>query len=94
MLKKKKEEEELEKQEYINSQKNKKINFEERIKLFTIDELLNIDDEDESEIELRIIESVDDSRIVPEPENTNKFPIELMEYDNNIDELIRKLNLK
>ena len=94
MLKKKKEEEELEKQEYINSQMNKKINFEERIKLFTIDELLNIDDEDESEIELRIIESNDDSRIAMDPENTNQFPLELLEYDNNIDELIRKLDLK
>ena len=29
-----------------------------------------------------------------DPENTNKFPIELLEYENNIDELIRKLNLK
>ena len=94
ILKKKREEEEMEKQEFLNELKNKKINFEERIKLFTIDELLNIDDEDESEIELRIIESADDDRIVPDPENTNKFPIELMEYDNNIDELIRKLNLK
>ena len=94
MLKKKKEEEELEKQEYINSQMNKKINFEERIKLFTLDELLNIDDEDDSEIELRIIESNDDSRIVMDPENTNQFPLELLEYDNNIDELIRKLDLK
>ena len=59
-----------------------------------MDDLLNVDDEDESEIELRIIESADDERIVQDPENTNKFPIELMEYDNNLDELIRKLNLK
>ena len=87
-------EEELEKKNFLESFANKKINFEERIKLFTIDDLLNVDDEDESEIELRIIESADDDRIVPDPENTNKFPIELMEYDNNIDELIRKLNLK
>ena len=94
MMKKKKEEEEMEKQEYINKQMNKKINFEERIKLFTLDELLNIDDEDDSEIELRIIESNDDSRIINDPENTNQFPVELLEYDNNIDELIRKLDLK
>jgi len=94
ILKKKREEEEMEKQEFLNELKNKKINFEERIKLFTIDELLNIDDEDESEIELRIIESNDDSRIMMEPENTNQFPVELMEYDNNLEELIRKLNLK
>ena len=94
ILKKKKEEEELEKQEFINNLKNRKINFDERIKLFTIDELLNIDDEDESEIELRIIESNDDSRIMMEPENTNQFPVELLEYDNNIEELIRKLNMK
>ena len=87
-------EEELEKKNFLESFANKKINFEERIKLFTIDDLLNVDDEDESEIELRIIESADDDRIMQEPENTNKFPIELMEYDNNIDELIRKLNLK
>jgi len=87
-------EEELEKKNFLENFANKKINFEERIKLFTIDDLLNVDDEDESEIELRIIESADDDRIVPDPENTNKFPIELMEYDNNIDELIRKLNLK
>ena len=73
---------------------NKKINFEEKIKLFNLDDLLNVDDEDESEIELRIIESVDDDRIMQDPENTNKFPIELLEYDNNLDELIRKLNLK
>ena len=59
-----------------------------------MDDLLNVDDEDESEIELRIIESVDDDRIMQDPENTNKFPIELLEYDNNLDELIRKLNLK
>ena len=94
ILKKKKEEEELEKQEFINKLKNRKINFEERIKLFTIDELLNIDDEDESEIELRIIESNDDSRIMMEPENTNQFPLELLEYDNNLEELIRKMNMK
>jgi len=87
-------EEELEKKIFLESFANKKINFEERIKLFTIDDLLNVDDEDESEIELRIIESADDDRIMQDPENTNKFPIELMEYDNNIDELIRKLNLK
>ena len=94
LRKKKKEEEEAEKQEFIQNQLNKKINYDEKIKLFTIDELLNIDDEDESEIELRIIESSDDSRIVLEPENTNQFPLELLEYDNNIEELIRKLNLK
>ena len=92
--KKKKEEEEIAKQEFLDNLKNKKINFEEKIKLFTLDELLNIDDEDESEIELRIIESNDDSRIMAEPENTNKFPVELFEYDNNIEELIRKLDLK
>lgn len=94
MLKKKKEEEELEKQEFLDNLKNQKINFEEKIKLFTLDELLNIDDEDESEIELRIIESNDDSRIAMEPENTNQFPLELLEYDNNIEELIRKLDIK
>ena len=94
MRKKKKEEEELEKQEYIQSQMNKKINFDEKIKLFSIDDLLNVDDEDESEIELRIIESPDDSRIVLDQENTNQFPVELLEYDNNIEELIRKLNIK
>ena len=94
IMKKKKEEEELQKQEFLNNLKNKKINFEERIKLFTLDELLNIDDEDESEIELRIIESNDDSRIANEPENTNQFPLELFEYDNNIEELILKLNIK
>ena len=90
----KKEEEEKERKLFMENFANKKINFDEKIKLFTIDDLLNVDDEDESEIELRIIESTDDPRIVPEPENTNKFPIELMEYDNNIDELIKKLNLK
>lgn len=94
MRKKKKEEEELEKQEYIQSQMNKKINFDEKIKLFSIDDLLNVDDEDENEIELRIIESPDDSRIVLDQENTNQFPVELLEYDNNIEELIRKLNIK
>ena len=94
MLKKKKEEEELEKQEFLDNLKNQKINFEEKIRLFTLDELLNIDDEDESEIELRIIESNDDSRIAMEPENTNQFPLELLEYDNNIEELIRKLDIK
>jgi len=94
LRKKKKEEEELEKQEYIQNQMNKKINFEEKIKLFSIDDLLNVDDEDESEIELRIIESPDDSRIVLDKENTNQFPVELLEYDNNIEELIRKLNIK
>ena len=94
MLKKKKEEEELEKQEFLDNLKNQKINFEEKIKLFTLDELLNIDDEDESEIELRIIESNDDSRIAMEPENINQFPLELLEYDNNIEELIRKLDIK
>ena len=94
MRKKKKEEEELEKQEYIQSQMNKKINFDEKIKLFSIDDLLNVDDEDESEIELRIIESPDDSRIALDQENTNQFPVELLEYDNNIEELIRKLNIK
>lgn len=93
-LKKKKEEEEMEKQEFLDNLKNKKINFDEKIKLFTLDELLNIDDEDETEIELRIIESNDDSRIVMEPENTNQFPLELLEYDNNIEELIRKLDIK
>jgi hypothetical protein len=92
--KKLKEEEEKEKKIFLENFANKKINFDEKIKLFTLDDLLNVDDEDESEIELRIIESADDSRIVQEPENTNKFPIELIEYDNNIDELIRKLNLK
>ena len=90
----KKEEEEKERKLFMENFSNKKINFDEKIKLFTIDDLLNVDDEDESEIELRIIESTDDPRIVPEPENTNKFPIELIEYDNNIDELIKKLNLK
>ena len=94
IMKKKKEEQELQKQEFLNNLKNKKINFEERIKLFTLDELLNIDDEDESEIELRIIESNDDSRIANDPENTNQFPLELLEYDNNIEELILKLNIK
>ena len=94
MLKKKKEEEELEKQEFLDNLKNQKINFEEKIRIFTLDELLNIDDEDESEIELRIIESNDDSRIAMEPENTNQFPLELLEYDNNIEELIRKLDIK
>lgn len=92
--KKKKEEEEQEKQDYIQSQMNKKISFDEKIKLFSIDDLLNVDDEDESEIELRIIESPDDSRIVLDQENTNQFPVELLEYDNNIEELIRKLNIK
>ena len=92
--KKLKEEEEKEKKIFLENFANKKINIDEKIKLFTLDDLLNVDDEDESEIELRIIESADDSRIVQEPENTNKFPIELIEYDNNIDELIRKLNLK
>ena len=92
--KKQKEQEELDKKNFLENFANKKINFEEKIKLFNLDDLLNVDDEDESEIELRIIESADDDRIVPNPENTNKFPIELMEYDNNIDELIRKLNLK
>ena len=87
-------EEELEKKIFLENFGNKKINFEEKIKLFNMDDLLNVDDEDESEIELRIIESADDERIVQDPENTNKFPIELMEYDNNLDELIRKLNLK
>ena len=62
--------------------------------MFSIDDLLNVDDEDESEIELRIIESPDDSRIVLDKENTNQFPVELLEYDNNIEELIRKLNIK
>jgi len=94
MRKKKKEEEEQEKQDYIQSQMNKKINLDEKIKLFSIDDLLNVDDEDESEIELRIIESPDDSRIVLDQENTNQFPVELLEYDNNIEELIRKLNIK
>lgn len=94
MRKKKKEEEEQEKQDYIQSQMNKKISFDEKIKLFSIDDLLNVDDEDESEIELRIIESPDDSRIVLDQENTNQFPVELLEYDNNIEELIRKLNIK
>ena len=84
----------MEKKNFLESFANKKINFEERIKLFTLDELLNIDDEDDSEIELRIIESNDDSRIINDPENTNQFPVELLEYDNNIDELIRKLDLK
>ena len=89
------EKDELEKQEFINNLKNRKINnFDEKIKLFTLDELLNIDDEDESEIELRIIESNDDSRIMMEPENINQLPLELLEYDNNIEELIRKLNMK
>ena len=92
--KKLKETEEKDKKLFMENFANKKINFDEKIKLFNLDDLLNVDDEDESEIELRIIESADDSRIVQEPENTNKFPIELMEYDNNIDELIRKLNLK
>ena len=92
--KKLKEEEEKDKKLFMENFSNKKINFDEKIKLFTLDDLLNVDDEDESEIELRIIESADDSRIVQEPENTNKFPIELLEYDNNIDELIKKLNLK
>jgi len=94
MRKKKKEEEEQEKQDYIQSQMNKKINLDEKIKLFSIDDLLNVDDEDESEIELRIIESPDDSRIILDQENTNQFPVELLEYDNNIEELIRKLNIK
>ena len=94
MRKKKKEEEEQEKQDYIQSQMNKKINLDEKIKLFSIDDLLNVDDEDESEIELRIIESPDDSRIVLDQENTNQFPVELLEYDNNIEELIHKLNIK
>ena len=94
MRKKKKEEEQQEKQDYIQSQMNKKINLDEKIKLFSIDDLLNVDDEDESEIELRIIESPDDSRIVLDQENTNQFPVELLEYDNNIEELIRKLNIK
>ena len=88
------EEEDFEKKNFLENFNNKKINYDEKIKLFTLDDLLNVDDEDESEIELRIIESIDDSRIVHDPENTNKFPIELMEYDNNIEELIRKLNLK
>ena len=92
--KKKKEQEELDKKNFLENFANKKINFEEKIKLFNLDDLLNVDDEDESEIELRIIESVDDDRIMQDPENTNKFPIELLEYDNNLDELIRKLNLK
>ena len=87
-------EEELEKKNFLEKFANKKINFDEKIKLFNLDDLLNVDDEDENEIELRIIESADDERIMQEPENTNKFPIELMEYDNNIDELIRKLNIK
>ena len=94
MRKKKKEEEELEKQEYIQSQMNKKSNFDEKIKVFSIDDLLNVDDEDESEIDLRVIESPDDSRIVLDKENANQFPVELLEYDNNIEELIRKLNIK
>ena len=92
--KKQKEQEELDKKNFLENFANKKINFEEKIKLFNLDDLLNVDDEDESEIELRIIESVDDDRIMQDPENTNKFPIELLEYDNNLDELIRKLNLK
>ena len=88
------EQDELEKKNFLENLSNKKINYEEKIKLFTLDDLLNVDDEDESEIELRIIESTDDDRIIQEPENTNQFPIELLEYDNNIDELIKKLNLK
>ena len=92
--KKQKEQEELDKKNFLENFANKKINFEEKIKLFNLDDLLNVDDEDESEIELRIIESIDDDRIMQDPENTNKFPIELLEYDNNLDELIRKLNLK
>ena len=93
-LNKLKSDDNIDKKMFLESLANKKINYEERIKLFTIDDLLNVDDEDENEIELRIIESADDSRIMQEPENTNKFPVELMEYDNNIDELIKKLNIK
>ena len=88
------EQDELEKKNFLENFVNKKINYEEKIKLFTLDDLLNVDDEDESEIELRIIESADDDRIIKEPENTNQFPVELLEYDNNIEELIKKLNLK
>ena len=91
-----KEKKKMNSQEIQLEEEAKKLKEEEEKdkKLFTLDDLLNVDDEDESEIELRIIESADDSRIVQEPENTNKFPIELLEYDNNIDELIKKLNLK
>ena len=90
----KNEQDELEKKIFLENFANKKINYEEKIKLFTLDDLINVDDEDESEIELRIIESTDDDRIIKEPENTNQFPIELLEYDNNIEELIKKLNIK
>lgn len=94
LLKKKMEEEENMKQEYFKEMKEKKANIDDKVKLFIWDDLLNVDDEDKSEIELRFIEGIDDDRIVPEPENPNQFPVELYENENNIEELIRKLNIK
>jgi hypothetical protein len=54
----KKEEEEKERKLFMENFANKKINFDEKIKLFTIDDLLNVDDEDESEDEKKVKKTI------------------------------------
>ena len=66
--------------------------FNNKLRLYsTWDELINVDDEDNDEIELRYITSENDERIVQNEDNKNRFPIEL--YDTDFQTLLEKLNL-
>ena len=66
--------------------------FNNKLRLYsTWDELINVDDEDNDEIELRYITSENDERIVQNDENKNRFPIEL--YDSDFQTVLEKLNL-
>ena len=66
--------------------------FNNKLRLYsTWDELINVDDEDNDEIELRYITSENDERILQNDENKNRFPIEL--YDSDFQTVLEKLNL-
>ena len=70
----------------------KNTKFDSKLRLYsTWDELLNVDDEDNDEIELRYILNEEDERIVQYEENKNRFPIEL--YETDFQTVLEKLNL-
>ena len=80
---------------FRNVEENESITnskFNNKLRLYsTWDELINVDDEDNDEIELRYITSENDERIVQNEDNKNRFPIEL--YDTDFQTLLEKLNL-
>ena len=74
-------------EEYLKNYMNSKL------KLYSNwDELINVDDNNQNEIELKYITDDQDERIEKLEENFNKFPVEL--YESDFQTLLEKLNFK